>query len=59
MPTLERFSRPFRTEVLDHRHDFTSLEKVRLVTEDWRHRYNHDRPHEPSAVPIRCAMAIA
>ena len=41
---IERFNRTFRTEVLD-RYVFTSLPEVRRMTEDWRHRYNHHRPH--------------
>jgi putative transposase len=41
---IERFNRTFRTEVLD-RYVFTSLPEVRRMTEDWRHRYNHQRPH--------------
>jgi transposase InsO family protein len=55
---IERFNRTFRTEVLD-RYVFTTLNEVRRIAEDWRHRYNHDRPHRslggPS--PIRYAMA--
>lgn len=36
---IERFHRTYRTEVLDRLHE------VRRMTEDWRHRYNHQRPH--------------
>ncbi|HEU0187514.1 MAG TPA: integrase core domain-containing protein [Gallionellaceae bacterium] len=25
---------------------FESLSEVRQLTEDWMHRYNHERPHE-------------
>ena len=55
---IERFNRTFRTEVLD-RYVFTSLDEVRRMTEDWRHRYNHDRPHRSlgGLSPIRFAMA--
>ena len=41
---IERFNRTYRTEVLD-RYIFNSLNKVRTLTEDWRSRYNHRRPH--------------
>ena len=39
-----RFNQTFRTEVLD-RYVFNTLPEVRRMTEDWRHRYNHRRPH--------------
>lgn len=41
---IKRFNRTYRTEVLD-RYVFTSLHEVRRMIEDWRHRYNHRRPH--------------
>ena len=55
---IERFNRTFRTEVLD-RYVFTTLAEVRCMAEDWRHRYNHDRPHRSlgGLSPIRYAMA--
>ncbi|MFL7996170.1 integrase core domain-containing protein [Xanthomonas vasicola] len=55
---MERFNRTFRTEVLD-RFVFTTLEQVRRMAEDWRHRYNHQRPHRPfgGLPPIRFAKA--
>ena len=55
---IERFNRSLRTEVLD-RYVFTSLGEVRRMTEDWRHRYNHHRPHRSlgGLSPIRYAMA--
>lgn len=55
---IERFNRTFRTEVLD-RYIFTSLHEVRRMTEDWRHRYNHDRLHRSlGGLPsVRYAMA--
>ena len=55
---IERFNRTFRTEVLD-RYVFTTLAEVRRMTEDWQHRYNHDRPHRSlgGLSPVRYAMA--
>lgn len=55
---IERFNRTFRTEVLD-RYVFTTLGEVRRMTEDWRHRYNHHRPHRSlgGLTPIHYAMA--
>ncbi|MBB3225413.1 putative transposase [Luteibacter sp. Sphag1AF] len=55
---IEGFNRTFRTEVLD-RYVFTTLAEVRRMTEDWQHRYNHDRPHRPlgGLSPVRYAMA--
>jgi putative transposase len=41
---IERFNRTYRTEVLD-RYIFNSLTEVRTMTEDWRRRYNAQRPH--------------
>lgn len=41
---IERFNRTFRTEVLD-RYVFEPLQDFRRMTEDWRQRYNHHRPH--------------
>jgi putative transposase len=55
---IERFNRTFRTEVLD-RFVFTTLDEVRRMAEDWRHRYNHQRPHRSlgGLSPIHFAMA--
>lgn len=42
---IERFNRSYRTEVLDC-YTFESLVEMRHLTQDWLHRYNHERPHE-------------
>jgi len=55
---IERFNRTFRTEVLD-RYVFTSLPEVRRMAEDWRHRYNHNRPHRSLAGLSPVAFARA
>lgn len=55
---IERFNRTLRTEVLD-RYVFTSLPEVRRMTEDWRHRYNHHRPHRSLAGLSPVAFARA
>ena len=54
---IERFNRTFRTEVLD-RYVFTNLHEVRRMTEDWRHRYNHQRLHRSlgGLSPVAYAM---
>lgn len=56
--TIERFNRTFRTEVLDL-YVCTSLHEARRMTEDWRHRYNHQRPHRAlgGLSPVAYAMA--
>lgn len=55
---IERFNRTFRTEVLD-RFVFTTLDEVRRMAEDWRHRYNHQRPHRSlgGLSPVHFAVA--
>jgi putative transposase len=55
---IERFSRTYRTEVLD-RYIFNTVPEVRRMTEDWRHRYNHLRPHRPlgNIPPARYAVS--
>ena len=42
---IERFNQTYRTEVLDA-NVFTSLQEVRTISEDWRRRYNGERPHD-------------
>lgn len=55
---IEKFNRTYRTEVLDC-YVFEILEEVRRMTEEWRHRYNHERLHESlgKLPPIQFAMA--
>lgn len=55
---IERFNRTMRTEVLD-RYVFNSMIEVRQMLEDWRHRYNHLRPHSAlgGVPPAKYAMA--
>lgn len=55
---IERFNKTYRTEVLDC-YVFTSLSEVRRMTEDWRRRYNHPRPHRAlgGLPPVPYAMA--
>jgi putative transposase len=51
-------NRTYRTEVLDC-YVFDSLNEVRRMTEEWMHRYNHERPHESLGrlPPVLFAMA--
>jgi putative transposase len=44
----ESFNGTFRRECLDAER-FHSLREARVVIEDWRHRYNHERPHSALA----------
>lgn len=55
---IERFNRTLRTEVLD-RYIFNSMSEVRQMLEDWRDRYNHQRPHSAlgGVPPAMYAMA--
>lgn len=54
---IERFNRTYRTEVLSC-YVFNTLNEVRHMTEDWRQRYNHERPHSAlgGVPPARFAM---
>jgi putative transposase len=54
---IEQFNRTMRTEVLD-RYIFNSMIEVRQMLKDWRHRYNHQRPHSAlgGVPPARYAM---
>lgn len=42
---IESFNGRLRDECLNE-HDFISLDHARSVIEDWRQRYNRDRPHK-------------
>lgn len=53
---IERFNRTLRTEVLD-RYIFNSMSEMRQMLEDWRHRYNRQRPY--SALGMQRAGASA
>lgn len=55
---IERFNRTFRTEVLD-RYVFETLDEVQRMSDDWRHRYNHQRTHRAlgKMTPIQYAVA--
>jgi len=42
---IERFNQTYRTEVLDA-NAFGAIHEVRAISDDWRRRYNTERPHE-------------
>ena len=42
---IERNNGSIRRELLNT-FLFDSLAEVRIMTEEWRHDYNHDRPHK-------------
>lgn len=45
----ERFHRSLKAEVLQGR-QFATLDEVQVAFNDWRHVYNHERPHEALAL---------
>jgi putative transposase len=42
---IERFNKSYRNEVLDA-YVFESIGQVRMISEDWLHEYNEERPHD-------------
>jgi putative transposase len=42
---IERFNKTYRDEVLDA-YVFESIDRVRMITEDWLCEYNEERPHD-------------
>jgi putative transposase len=55
---IERFNRTYRTEVLDINW-FDNLQEVNRITQEWREKYNHERPHESlgNRSPIKFALS--
>jgi len=47
----ERFHRTLKAEVLDQQ-AFSDLQQVQQVFDEWRHIYNHRRPHEALALDV-------
>lgn len=55
---IERFNRTYRTEVLDP-YVFESIHEVRAITQEFRHHYNHDRPHRSLGKLTPFGFAVA
>jgi len=47
----ERFNRTLKAELLDGR-VFRDLDEAQPVFDDWRHRYNHHRPHDAIGLAV-------
>lgn len=47
----ERFNRTLDLELLQ-RQDFAGLDQAQLSFDDWRHRYNHHRPHDALGLAV-------
>ena len=54
----ERFHRTIRAEAIGAR-SFTSIEQVQRLFDNWRHIYNHERPHESLALDVPAARYAA
>jgi putative transposase len=53
---IERFNKTYRTEVLDA-YLFSSIEQVKVITDEWLTQYNEYRPHDSlDGVPPRQFM---
>ena len=65
---VESFNGKLRDELLD-RELFDTLWEVQVLTEQWRHEYNHQRPHSawaialllqrPSSPPLLQALSVS
>lgn len=42
---IERLNRTFREDVLDA-YQFETLEELRMLCDEWQHKYNHYHPHQ-------------
>jgi putative transposase len=42
---IERLNRTYREDILDA-YQFDTLEEVRILSDEWQHRYNHLHPHK-------------
>ena len=57
---VESFNGKFRDSCLNQ-HWFKGLADVRRIVDDWRHHYNHERPHSSLgySTPAECAKQAA
>ena len=59
---IERFNRTYREDVLDmYLFNLLAclLKEIRQLTENWRLRYNQDRPHDALSGQSPIAVALA
>ena len=52
---IERFHRSMKEELLKHR-SFENAEEANAAFQEWRYKYNHERPHE--ALGMRCPADV-